>query len=137
MKNLEKMLELADNELGAIASNGKFRSREEIDSVEKLVKMAKSIYCIWEMEDDGGMSYADGGYYRGGRVYRGVPYEGDSYARGRTRNVKRDSLGRYARDGGYSYHDDYVTQLHDLMDTAPDEHTRQSIQRMIDNMKNA
>lgn len=101
---------------------------------------------IWCMEDDmDGESYDDGMSYRG-RSMRGSYDDGMSYARGR-RNARRDSMGRYSRDGrsyrGNSYErgysrdgkDEYREQLMDMLDTAPDEQTRQSIQRMIDNMK--
>lgn len=142
MEHLDGILKLAENELEAIIKNGKFRSREEIDSVYKLVDIAKDAYCIWQYEEDmDGESYADG-YDRG----RSMRYDdGRSYARGR-RNAKRDSQGRYSRDGG-SYRDgrsyrgysrdgkeEYVEQLRMMMEDAPDEGTRQSIQRMIQQM---
>ena len=50
--------------------------------------------------------------------------DGDYSSRGR----KRDSMGRYATD---SRGDEYMDHLHALLDKAPDERTRQSIQRMI------
>lgn len=177
MENLEKLLEMTDAEFGAIAKNGKFKSREEIDSVYKLMDIAKDVYCIWQYEDDMGggedeMSYAGGSYARGGRggnrgggrsnrggSYRGGSYEGGSYeggsyeggsyeggsmaggsyARGRGRNARRDSMGRYSREGGYSRADgkqEYIEQMRELMMDAPDEQTRQSIQRMISEMEN-
>lgn len=166
MENLDKLLEMTDAEFGAIAKNGKFKSREEIDSVYKLMDIAKDIYCVWQYEDamesgDDEMSYARGGSYargdrrggrrdmRGNRSYRG-PYDGSyddgmmdgmggSYARGRGRNAKRDSMGRYSREGGYSRADgkqEYIEHMRDLMMDAPDEQTRQSIQRMISEMEN-
>jgi hypothetical protein len=166
MENLDKLLEMTDAEFGAIAKNGKFKSREEIDSVYKLMDIAKDVYCIWQYEDDMGggedeMSYARGGSYargdrggnrggnRGGRSYRGGSYEGyydgsyddgmgGSYARGR-RYAKRDSMGRYSREGGYSRADgkqEYIEHMRDMMMDAPDEKTRQSIQRMIAEMEN-
>lgn len=167
MENLDKLLEMTDAEFGAIAKNGKFKSREEIDSVYKLMDIAKDIYCVWQYEDDmegGGedeMSYARGGSYargdrrggrrdmRGGRSYRGS-YDGSyddgmmdgvggSYARGRGRNAKRDSMGRYSREGGYSRADgkqEYIEHMREMMMDAPDEQTRQSIQRMISEMEN-
>lgn len=135
MEHLEGILKITDAELGAIESNGKYRSREEIDSVYKLIDIAKDIYCIWDYERaDDDMSYADG------PMYRGMMYDDGSYARGRGRNAKRDSMGRYSREGrsyrmrGYSRADereDYIDSLHELMERAPDENTRQSIQRMI------
>ena len=162
MENLDKLLEMTDAEFGAIAKNGKFKSREEIDSVYKLMDIAKDIYCVWEYEDEMGgdedeMSYARGGSYargdrggrrdmRGGRSYRGSYDDGSyddgmggSYARGRGRNAKRDSMGRYSREGGYSRADgkqEYIEHMRDMMEDAPDEKTRMSIQRMISEMEN-
>lgn len=144
MEHLEGILKLVEAELDAINKNGKFKSREEIDSVYKLVDIAKDAYCIWDYEDNmDGESYDDGMAYRG-RSMRGYD-DGMSYARG-GRYAKRDSMGRYSRDGRYrgnSYErgyprdgkEEYREQLMDMLDTAPDEQTRQSIQRMIDNMK--
>ena len=96
-----------------------------------------------EMDDGGG--YDDGysrmrGYSRDGGSYRGS-YEGGSYARGRGRNANRDSMGRYSsrgysRDGGYSNAGDMVDELRDLMNQAPDDQTRQEMQRLIQKMEN-
>lgn len=144
MEHLDAIIQLADNEMGAIAQNGKFRSREEIDSVYKLMDIVKDAYCIQDMEE-GGYSEYDG--YSGRRSYRGSyndgSYDGGSYARGRGRNARRDSMGRYSRDGGsyrgsyrggYSM-DGYVDELREMMNNAHDEQTRQSIQRMIQKME--
>lgn len=144
MEHLEGILKLVEAELDAINKNGKFKSREEIDSVYKLVDIAKDAYCIWNYEDEiDGESYDDGMSYRG-RSMRSYD-DGMSYARGR-RNARRDSQGRYSRDGrsyrGNSYErgysrdgkDEYKEQLMQLMDDAPDENTRQSIKRMLDSM---
>lgn len=145
MKNIEKIIELADAEFGAIVANGKFKSREEIDSVYKLMDIAKDGYEVLACEDEMyGESYDDG--Y--GRSMRGSYDGGMSYARGR-RNARRDERGRYSRDGymdsyndgrsmrGYSRADgkeDYKNQLRMMMEDAPDEQTRQSIKRMLDTM---
>lgn len=141
MEHLESILKLVDNELGAVAKNGKFRAKDEIDAVYKLIDVAKDVYCIWDYEDkmeDGGdeMSFAGGSYARNGRM----DYSGNSYARGR-RNARRDSMGRYSREGrmgGYSMADgkeDYLESLREMMDSAPDEQTRQDIKRMISKME--
>lgn len=154
MEHLDKIVKLAENEFKAIADNGKFRSREEIDSVYKLMDIVKDAHCIWQYEDEEseyseeGRSY-DGSYARGGRNYRGGRYnydsydDGMSYARGRGRNARRDSMGRYSRESyrgsyerGYSRDgkEEYKEQLRTMMEDAPDEQTRQSIKRMIDQM---
>ena len=50
---------------------------------------------------------------------------------------RRDSMGRYSRDDYSSRYsrdggrEEYVEQLRRMVETAPDEKTRQSIQRMI------
>lgn len=57
-------------------------------------------------------------------------------------NRKRDSMGRYSRDGrsyrGYSRDgkEDFLEEMRGMMESAPDEMTRQSIQRMISQMEN-
>lgn len=82
----------------------------------------------------GGQSRRGGMTMRGGNNYR---YEGEgSYARGdgrgRGRNARRDSMGRYSREGGYSMAgDEMVEELRDLMQDAPDEQTRMEFQRFI------
>lgn len=159
MKNIEGILKLADAEFGAIVQNGKFRSREEIDSVYKLMDIVKDAHCVWKYEDEesdyseDGRSY-DGSYPRGvrnGRSYRGSYDEsyddGMSMARGR-RNARRDERGRYSRDDGYDYRGgrsmnysrgdakhEYIENLRSMIEDAPDEATRQSIQRMISQME--
>ena len=63
-----------------------------------------------------------------GRSYGGRSYDGGrSMARGR--NARRDSMGRYASDG-YSNTGDMADQLRNMMDEAPDERTRQELQRL-------
>ena len=142
MKYLDGLLKLVDNEFEAIEKNGKFRSREEIDSVYKLIDIAKDVYCIWKYEDESEGGDSEAPY--DGRMYPNMSYDGGvSYARGR-RNARRDSMGRYtSRDGGRSYrgisYDDgkseYIDELRELMQNAPDDQTRQSIQRMISQME--
>jgi hypothetical protein len=136
MEHLEKIIDLADAELGTIVKNGKFRSREEISAVGELIDMVKDIHCIWdyESEDEDEMSgYSGRSSYRGGD-----DYSGRSYARDR-RGARRDSMGRYSGDysmRGYSCdgRDSFADSLRDAIRDAPDEQTKQAIQRMIDKM---
>ena len=151
MEHLDKLLKLVESEIEAVAKNGKFRSKDEIEAVYKLTDIAKDVYCIWKYEDEYGeedeMSYAGGPYMGGmqggdrdgGRgMNRGGYYDGGSY-RGRRGNVRRDSMGRYSRSNGYSMDgkDDYIENLREMMESAPDEETRQSIRRMIQKMEQA
>lgn len=107
-----------------------------LDVVDKLAHTIKNIDKIIEKyEEEEGYSegsynngsYNDGSYGRGNRTYniRG------SYARGR--NAKRDSMGRYSRNG--SYDNGMVQELRDLMNEAPDERTRREFQSFISKME--
>ena len=113
MKHLDGILRLVETEFEAISKNGKFRSREEIEYVYKLIDIAKDIYCIWKYEEDMGDDYSEK-YDR-------------SYARGRRRD--------YDRRNRYSMNSDYIEELREMMEKAPDESTRQNIQRMIQQME--
>ena len=142
MNSIEGILKLADNEFSAIVQNGKFRSREEIDSVYKLMDIVKDAHCIWKYEEEEESGYSEDD----GRSYRDS-YDGSSYARGRGRGANRYADGRYAptsrrgyggRGMTYSRGDakhEYIEELRDMMESAPDEQTRQSIQRMISQME--
>jgi hypothetical protein len=81
------------------------------------------------MSYDDGVSYADDG--RGDFVRPDGSYRDDgmSYARGRGRNAKRDSMGRYS-----SASEDMRMGLERLMDTATDEHTRSEIRKLMEKM---
>ena len=46
MEHIEGIIKLADAEMGSIEKNGKFRSREEIDSVYKLMDIVKECQHI-------------------------------------------------------------------------------------------
>ena len=132
MNSLDGIIKLADNELMSFVGSGKFRSREDVDTAYKLIDIIKDIYCVWGMEEEDGYS-SDGGSYRGGRSYRDGYLPGDrsyrsydgngtpqrSYEGGRSRNAYR-----YSRA-------DYMDEMRRMMETAPDEQTRQDIQRMI------
>ena len=78
-----------------------------------------------------------------GRIY------GTSYARGRTR-AKRDSMGRYSRDGGMSYRggmrggysrDDgkhyMMEQLEEMMEEAEKPAEKEALRRCMDALKRA
>ena len=92
---LESMLE---EELDKISASGKLgtSSLEVGDKVAHFLKSVKTIEAMDEATDGESYSYdypMDDGMM-GNRSYRG-----NSYARGRGSNAKRDSIGRYASRG--------------------------------------
>lgn len=76
-------------------TNGKI-STQELEKIHKLTDTVKNIDKIEMLEGDEGYS-EDGAYMGEGRIY------GTSYARGRGRNARRDSMGRYSSEDGMSY----------------------------------
>ena len=136
---MHKLYEFICDELKELekkADNG--LSVSEIQLMDTLLHAKKNLLKAEEMEEESeysgamrdGMMYRDG--MRGGS-YRGR-YEG-SYARGRGRNAKRDSMGRYSSEGYSRAADDVVERMRDLMQDAPDEQTRQEIQRLVSRME--
>ena len=91
-------------------SSGKM-SAGDTQLIDTLLNSVKNIYKIdkYKEETEG---YSEDGHYMGeGRIY-GTSYEsgysergGSSYARGRGRYARRDSMGRYS-SRGMSYDDD-------------------------------
>ena len=71
--------------------------------------------------------------------YEGTGYSGSNCYRNsyddRGYSNKRDSMGRYARDGGYSRGGDLVDQLRGMMGEAHDDRTRQEIQRLVSRLE--
>ncbi len=140
MYSLESIIKLADNELMSIAEKGQFRNREDVDTAYKLIDIIEDIYCIWKMEEEDGYSeYSgegrsnrgsyEGGSYRGGRSNRGSYEGGRSY-----RGSYEGGRSRASYRGGYS-RADYMDEMRRMMESAPDDQTRQSIQRMINQME--
>ena len=138
MDNMKEMHELCETLSGEIKEmNNKIRaaggkiSPQDLDNVDKLTHALKSVKATMAMEEDGEDGYSE--YY--------PMYGGNSY-----RRARRDSMGRYSRwDGApgiprypnrnYS-RNDLVDKIRQLMDNAPDDRTRQDIQRMVERLEN-
>lgn len=118
---------------------------ELVDKLSHALKSIKTTIAMMESEDEGGYSgrymprygyaYNDGRSYADGTMMRGDSYGGMSNA-GR-RNAKRDSMGRYARDGGYSYADSMesvLDEMRGMMSGLPEE-KRREVQRFVDKME--
>jgi hypothetical protein len=136
LNDLHEMCEVLSRELGEanekIRQSGGKLSGSDLDYVDKLTHALKSIKTTIAMvEAEDGGSYSDGSYrmYPHWNSYNDGMSDG-SYARGRGRNARRDSMGRYSRNG-YSRDKEMVSELKEMMETAPDERTRQEFQRFI------
>ena len=99
MEYIEKIKKMLCKELDEYAMKTKL-SMADIDVIHKLTDTVKNLDKIEMLEDDGGYSETRGGM--SGRSYmHGSSYDDDmmySERRGRGRNARRDSMGRYSSD---------------------------------------
>lgn len=131
MAKMEELREMLCEELDKITKKGEL-SAGSLDVIDKLTHSIKSIDTILAMEDAG---YSSDDY----------SMRGNSYARGRGSNARRDSMGRYSSDnysmrGGrsgergrnYSYDDEMNNlreQLEDMERMAKDEESKRMIRQ--------
>ena len=113
-------------------------SMTEIQYADTLAHLKKNLLKGEEMYDEmmGESEYSNAMRdMRDGRMYRSN--RGDmSRARGYSR-VRRDAMGRYSRDGGYSYADsmdELMEEMRGMMGEMPEE-KRREVQRFIDKME--
>ena len=153
MHYMHDLKDLLCAELEDYAEKGKKSgkmSMGDLDSIHKLTDTVKNILKIDMLEVESGYS-EDGAYMGEGRIY-GTSYDGEmrrvggySYARGRGRYAKRDSMGRYSRDGrvmrdGYSREEGksyMMDQLEDMMDDAEKPAEKEALRRCMEALKRA
>lgn len=134
MHRLEELKEMLCEELEEYGSKEKL-DMGGLEIVDKLAHAIKNIDKIMDSEYSEGRSYRGSygeGSYRGNYgegSYRGNYGEESyrSYARGRGRNARRDSMGRYASA-------DMRMEIERLMNEAPDEETRMKLERFMQSM---
>ena len=149
---MHKLMEYVCDELEELErkadKEGKL-SMAEMQYVDLLAHTKKNLLKSEEMMGEDDEYSMDGGSYARGRSYDGGSYArngrggnqgnssrrssyemGGSYARGR--NARRDSMGRYSREQGYSGDsEEMVEELRELMEQAPDDRTKQEFQKFI------
>ena len=108
-KDLETLCDAVGEQIGDITrkiqNNG--MSTGNLDTLDKLTHTLKSIKGVMAMMDEDGYSSRNRGSYRG---------------------------GVYARRHGYA-RNDLADRMRELMDDAPDDRTRQDLQRMIEKLE--
>lgn len=141
---MHKLYEYVCDELKGIekkAEKGNL-SMQEVQYADTLAHLKKNLMKADEMmEDENGeysmayypmTSYAEeGGNKGGGYSMRRMGGGRVSYARGRGRNAKRDSMGRYSTEG-YSY--EFKADLEELMQDAPNERVKMKLREIMQDM---
>ena len=103
-----ELKEMLCNELEKVTKKGEL-SAGSLDIVDKLTHSIKSVETIMAMNG----------------------YSHNSYRH-------RDSMGRYSNryyDGYSRDKDQFISELHDMMESAPDEKMRQDLKRFISKME--
>ena len=137
MHAIYELKEMLCNELEEVGKKGELTAGS-LDTVDKLAHAIKNINKIIESYEEEGYSGRDGSYERGGN--RGGSYEGGSFARGNGRgrgsNARRDSMGRYSGERGYSRDaEDMIARLEDMLQEAPNDRVRQDMRNLVNSMR--
>jgi hypothetical protein len=133
---MDKLYDLKEKLLKELESyaDKPIASGSALDIVKKLSSTVDHLCNIVKEceEEEGGysgrMSYARDPMGRDVEPGRDMSYRA-SYAR------RRDSMGRYSGEMGYSRHGDVADQIRELIDQAPDEQTRRELERIAQKME--
>ena len=127
MQMYEELKELLCHELREITEKGEL-SAGSLETIHKLTDSIKNIDKIVMLEEDG---YSQGGDWEARGVYGHHDYHDDGHS---YRYRKRDSMGRYSKDG--SERDHMVRKLREMMDGASGQE-RETIRKCISKIENA
>lgn len=105
---------------------------EVVDKLTHAIKSVKTTIAMIEAEGDYSRDY-DGmdGNSMNRRSMDSRTMRGRSNARGRTGNVRRDSMGRYSRAEA---EDAMMEALEDYMETVTDPNKKREVERFMDKM---
>lgn len=113
---MKELYELKDRLMDQLKDYGKRDvSGSTLPVIDSLTHTIKNLCKIIDESDDGNSGY----YSRTGHVYDGRSFR-NSY--------RRDSMGRYSRDG-------LADKLRELMEDAPDDRSRMEIKRLVEKME--
>lgn len=134
MHKLYELKEELIKELEKFSEKG--LSDSSLKTIDTLAHSIKNLCKVIETCEEDEYSMSMDGYSRresydeGGSYIRpDGSYRDSSYARGRGRGARRDSMGRYS-----SADDEMAMQLEKLMHSVKDEHTKKEIRKMLDKM---
>lgn len=148
MHGIYELKEMLCKELEEYGAKGELTAGS-LEIVDKLAHAIKNLDKIIEASEEEGGYSERGGSYRGGSYARDGQGgggmggnrggQGRSYARqGRGRDARRDSMGRYSSERGYSREDgkeQMIMQLEDLKQDAPNQQVMERIEDLISELE--
>lgn len=152
-ETVSKELETANEKIKTAGGEVSGGDIEFLDRLTHIMKSLKTTIAMMESEmfENGNSDYYGGRYFydndmsmEGGRGSYARGGRGGSYARGRSnarggRGGSYNRGGSYARGGrGYSRDEskeDFMYEIEDLMDKAPDEQTRMKFEKLLNEMR--
>lgn len=114
-----------------LRNNGGQMGDRELEWLKNLTESKVNIMCaIEKLEEKEGHS---GTHWGGTMSYRSRERSNRSMDNmSRRSGARRDSMGRYTRDDA---REDFIYEVEELMNKAPDEHTRMKFERMLNDMR--
>ena len=125
---VSKELEMANEKINNAGGELSAGDLEYLDKLTHTMKSLKTTIAMIEAED------GHSGYYMGGRYY----YDNSMENRGGRSNGRGSYARRSSYARGYSRDDakeDFIEEIEELMEKAPDMETRQKFERFISKMR--
>lgn len=134
MYNFDRIKDMIYREMDGISDEGQL-TFDCVQALGEMVDILKDISTVEAMEESNyGYSNNDGYSQRGRKYYDGNSYGGSSYGRGGNGSSMRSSYnGGYSRDDGTKR--DMVQKLENLWNETRDEHDKEAIKRLLDQMR--
>lgn len=130
MKAMYDLRDMLCKELDEIAHKGELGAGD-LDIAHKLVSTIKNIDKIDLMEDEG---YSRDGDYSQRRYSRDGDWDASirgTYGRGSSYRRKRDAMGRYSRDDGYSRDGHAKDVIERMMQDTEDPNVKEALRQCM------
>jgi hypothetical protein len=130
-ETLNRELEEANEKIHKAGGKLSAGDLEVVDKLTHAIKSVKTTIAMIEAEGDYSRDYDGMGGNMNRRSMESRTMRGMSNARGRTGNVRRDSMGRYSRAEA---EDAMMDALEDYMETVTDPNKKREVERFMEKM---
>ena len=130
-ETLNRELEESNDKIRKAGGKMSAGDLEVVDKLTHAIKSVKTTIAMIEKEDDYSRDYDGMGGNMNRRSMNSRTMRGRSNARGRTGDVRRDSMGRFSRAEA---EDAMMDALEDYMETVTDPNKKREVERFMDKM---